>query len=197
MASLTGGTTFRGKVPIADGVEAFLFDKNGQGIIALWDRAGGGETRTLSLNLGERPVCVDLWGNVTPLFRTAEHRRDGRVPLKIGPTPIFLVDVDGEMAQLRASVALDRPLLESSFEPHLRRLRSARVTLIGLGALGCVQAAYLARAGASILASVGCYQLEHLGVTLFERIEGDYFTILGLPLLPLLADLRSAGLDGI
>jgi len=57
--------------------------------------------------------------------------------------------------------------------------------------------AYLARAGASILASVGCYQLEHLGVTLFERIEGDYFTILGLPLLPLLADLRSAGLDGI
>ena len=123
LTSTLGGTTFRGKVPIADGVEAFLFDKNGQGIIALWDRAGGGETRTLSLNLGERPVSVDLWGNVTPLFRTAEHRRDGKVPLRIGPTPIFLVDVDGEMARLRASVALDRPVLESSFEPHLRRLR--------------------------------------------------------------------------
>jgi hypothetical protein len=118
-----GGTTYRGKVPIADGVEAFLFDKNGQGVIALWDTAGGGETRTLSLNLGERPVSVDLWGNVTPLFRTAEHRRDGKVPLTLGPTPIFLVDVDGEMAQLRASVALDRPLLESSFEPHQRKLR--------------------------------------------------------------------------
>jgi septum formation protein len=56
---------------------------------------------------------------------------------------------------------------------------------------------YLARAGTAILASVGCYQLEHLGVTLFERIEGDYFTILGLPLLPLLADLRGVGLDGL
>jgi hypothetical protein len=120
-----GGTTFRGKVPIADGVEAFLFDKNGQGIIALWDRAAGAgdETRTLPLNLGQRPVSVDLWGNVTPLFRTAEQRKDGKVPVKIGAMPVFLVDVDGEMAQLRASVALDRPLLESSFEPHVRRLR--------------------------------------------------------------------------
>jgi septum formation protein len=39
--------------------------------------------------------------------------------------------------------------------------------------------------------SVGAYQLEGLGVHLFERIEGDHFTILGLPLLPLLAFLRS------
>jgi septum formation protein len=54
--------------------------------------------------------------------------------------------------------------------------------------------AYLERAGEAILASVGCYQLEGLGVTLFEAIEGDYFTILGLPLLPLLAALREKGL---
>ncbi len=47
------------------------------------------------------------------------------------------------------------------------------------------------------LASVGAYQLEGIGVHLFERVEGDYFTILGLPLLPLLAYLRSAGfVDG-
>lgn len=52
---------------------------------------------------------------------------------------------------------------------------------------------YLDRAGEAILASVGCYQLEGLGVTLFEAIEGDYFTILGLPLLPLLAALRGLG----
>ena len=41
------------------------------------------------------------------------------------------------------------------------------------------------------MASVGGYQLEKLGVHLFERIEGDHFTILGLPLLQLLAFLRS------
>ena len=52
-------------------------------------------------------------------------------------------------------------------------------------------AAYLDRAGAAVTTSVGAYQLEGLGVHLFERIEGDHFTILGLPLLQLLAFLRS------
>ena len=50
--------------------------------------------------------------------------------------------------------------------------------------------AYLERMGERVLSSVGCYELEGLGVQLFERIEGDYFTILGIPLLPLLARLR-------
>lgn len=49
---------------------------------------------------------------------------------------------------------------------------------------------YLELAGDLALASVGAYQLEGIGIHLFERIEGDYFTILGLPLLPLLAFLR-------
>ena len=53
--------------------------------------------------------------------------------------------------------------------------------------------AYLARVGEDVLKSVGVYQLEGEGVRLFERIEGDYFTILGLPLLPLLAYLRGEG----
>ncbi len=51
--------------------------------------------------------------------------------------------------------------------------------------------AYLDAAGEAVTSSVGAYQLEGLGVHLFERIEGDHFTILGLPLLPLLAFLRS------
>ena len=49
---------------------------------------------------------------------------------------------------------------------------------------------YLDVAGDAVTTSVGAYQLEGLGIHLFERIEGDHFTILGLPLLPLLAFLR-------
>jgi septum formation protein len=51
--------------------------------------------------------------------------------------------------------------------------------------------AYLDQAGEAVRTSVGAYQLEGLGVHLFERIDGDHFTILGLPLLKLLAFLRS------
>jgi septum formation protein len=57
--------------------------------------------------------------------------------------------------------------------------------------------AYLDRVGEAVTTSVGAYQLEGLGVHLFERIEGDHFTILGLPLLPLLAFLRSERLLGV
>jgi septum formation protein len=52
---------------------------------------------------------------------------------------------------------------------------------------------YLDRNGPELLACVGAYQLEGEGVQLFERIEGDYFVILGLPLLSLLSFLRDRG----
>ena len=65
----------------------------------------------------------------------------------------------------------------------------ARMTMRRLGADEID--AYLDQAGEAVTTSVGAYQLEGLGVHLFERIEGDHFTILGLPLLPLLAFLRS------
>nr|WP_309084312.1 Maf-like protein [Chelativorans sp.] len=56
---------------------------------------------------------------------------------------------------------------------------------------------HLSRVGDRALASVGAYQIEGEGVQLFEKIEGDYFTIVGLPLLPLLAKLRELGaIDG-
>lgn len=56
-------------------------------------------------------------------------------------------------------------------------------------------ARHLQRVGTKALASVGAYQLEGEGIQLFEKIDGDYFTILGLPMLPLLAKLRE--LDAI
>jgi septum formation protein len=52
---------------------------------------------------------------------------------------------------------------------------------------------YLEESGADILSSVGAYRLEARGIQLFSRIEGDFFSILGLPLLPLLGFLRSHG----
>lgn len=53
---------------------------------------------------------------------------------------------------------------------------------------------YLDAAGPAVTASVGGYQLERIGIHLFEKIDGDHFTILGMPLLPLLKFLRQAGL---
>ena len=52
---------------------------------------------------------------------------------------------------------------------------------------------YLRQAGEAVLGSVGAYQLEGLGAQLFDRVEGDFFTVLGLPLLPLLDFLRGHG----
>lgn len=56
--------------------------------------------------------------------------------------------------------------------------------------------AYLAAEGAALRACVGSYRLEGLGSQLFEAVEGDYFTVLGLPLWPVLAELRRAGVIG-
>jgi len=53
---------------------------------------------------------------------------------------------------------------------------------------------YMSQAGEHVLRSVGAYQLEGLGAQLFERVEGDYFSVLGLQLLPLLAFLREHGI---
>ena len=52
---------------------------------------------------------------------------------------------------------------------------------------------YLAREGEAVLGSVGGYHFEGLGAQLFESVEGDYFSILGLPLLPVLKELRAQG----
>ena len=71
----------------------------------------------------------------------------------------------------------------------------ARMTMRALS--GTEIEAYLDQAGDAVTSSVGVYQLEGFGVHLFERIEGDHFTILGLPLLPLLAFLRGERLLGV
>lgn len=122
LISTLSGAQFKGKVALGEGVEAFLFDRGGHGILAIWNRGGVETPRKLALNLGERPVSIDLWGNANPLPRPAGDTH-GYVTLSVGAMPIFLVDIDGPQAQLRASVAIDRPMIESSFHPHMRHLR--------------------------------------------------------------------------
>lgn len=105
-------------------------------------------------------------------------------------------DIDAAREQLRAlsgrthelcsavAVAKDGRVIFSRCEVARMTVRSLSERFIE---------AYLAAAGSAVTSSVGAYQLEKLGIHLFERIEGDHFTILGLPLVHLLAFFRREG----
>jgi septum formation protein len=95
----------------------------------------------------------------------------------------------GHSHQLHSAVAVarDGKILFSD-------VSAARMTVRPLS--GTEIEAYLDEAGEAVTSSVGAYQLEGLGVHLFERIEGDHFTILGLPMFGLLGFLRGEELLG-
>jgi septum formation protein len=114
----------------------------------------------------------------TRILSKAEDRAQARAQLK---------SLGGQTHELHSAVAVvkgDQVLFET--------VSTARMTMRPLS--DAQLDAYLDLAGNAVTASVGGYQLEGVGVHLFERIEGDYFTILGLPLLPLLDFLRGLGL---
>ena len=94
--------------------------------------------------------------------------------------------LSGNTHKLQSSVALAREgeILFAHTEEASLTMRKLSPEFIGR---------YLAAAGEEVLSSVGAYQLEGLGIELFDKIEGDYFSILGLPLLPLLDALRREG----
>ncbi|CAN7228780.1 Maf-like protein [Phyllobacterium sp. LjRoot231] len=101
-----------------------------------------------------------------------------------------LLKLSGEIHHLNSAVVLAK-----GGETIWRHVSVARMTLRDLdpGFIG----RYLSRVGDIALQSVGAYQFEGEGVQLFEKVDGDYFTIVGLPLLPLLAELRREGaIDG-
>lgn len=97
-----------------------------------------------------------------------------------------LESLSGKMHQLHSACSLFQDGREI-----FAAVTSARLTMRPLSPV-FIQA-YLETAGASILASVGAYQLEGLGIHLFSMVEGDHSTILGLPLFPLLSFLRQHG----
>ncbi len=101
-----------------------------------------------------------------------------------------LRDLAGRSHELHSGVAVAR-----DGKIMFENTAIARMTMRQLS--GAEILTYLDEAGDAVTSSVGAYQLEGLGVHLFERVEGDHFTILGLPLLPLLAFLRSERLLGV
>ncbi len=101
-----------------------------------------------------------------------------------------LLQLSGKTHRLNSGLALCR-----GCKTLWRHVSVAEMTMRDLdpGFIG----RYLAHAGQAVLGSVGAYQIEGPGIQLFERIDGDYWTIVGLPLLPLLTQLRAMGaIDG-
>ncbi|MGH6866098.1 MAG: Maf family nucleotide pyrophosphatase [Methyloceanibacter sp.] len=101
-----------------------------------------------------------------------------------------LLDLRGKSHMLHTAVALatNGETVWSQTESATLTMRDVSPEFIGR---------YLAAADDAVLSSVGAYQLEGIGIQLFDKIEGDYFSILGLPLVPLLDALRREGvIDG-
>jgi len=97
-----------------------------------------------------------------------------------------LLSLSGKTHRLNSAIVLLR-----GEEIVWRHVSSAHMTVRPLTADFVRR--HLERVGEKALSSVGAYQLEGEGIQLFEKIEGDYFTILGLPMLPLLSKLRELG----
>jgi len=101
-----------------------------------------------------------------------------------------LTILSGKTHRLNSAIALcrDGELLWDHVAHASLTMRSLSADFIGQ---------HLQQVGNKAMSSVGAYQLEGEGIQLFEKIDGDYFTIIGLPLLPLLAKLRELGaIDG-
>lgn len=114
---------------------------------------------------------------------------DGRILSK----PETRVAAEAQIAALAGHThrLLSAIVLFDAGQPVWRHLGEARLTMRKISA--AYLGAYLDRNWPGISASVGSYKLEEEGIRLFSAIEGDYFTILGLPLLPLLSQLALRG----
>lgn len=101
-----------------------------------------------------------------------------------------LLDLSGKTHQLNSAVVLVRDGVTLWRDVSIASLTMRKLDPGFVGR-------HLAQVGEAALQSVGAYQIEGEGIQLFEKIEGDYFTIVGLPLLPLLKALRELGaIDG-
>lgn len=104
----------------------------------------------------------------------------------LGEARARLAAMRGKVHQLHSGAALARngQIVWSGLDTASLRMRRFSDSFLD---------AYLTAEGEALLACVGSYRLEGMGAQLFEAVDGDYFTVLGLPLWPVLAELRRAG----
>jgi hypothetical protein len=141
-------TTCRGRLPVADGVTAFLFERNGRGTVVLWSDHDPAE-QTLAVDVTDDSAIQTLDGTLTAVRRAAGpavkpdemvlddggvHRAggngpaaDGTIKLVVGRSPILITNVDADLGRFRAGVNFDQPLIESNFQPHARHIRLTNI----------------------------------------------------------------------
>lgn len=174
------------KIPFT--VEGAAIDERAVEAPLLARGAGG---REIALHLARAKAEAVSWSHPDDLVLGADQTLEfeGRIfskPADRAAAAAQLAAFSGKTHQLHSAICLMRGR-QTVFD----HVGTAHLTCRAFTA--AFVETYLAAAGDAVLASVGAYQLEGLGIHLFERIDGDQATILGLPLLPLLAFLREEG----
>ncbi|MEO7027204.1 MAG: Maf family protein [Caulobacteraceae bacterium] len=148
--------------------------------------AAGVSAGELALGLAEQKALSLDAGDAVVIGADQTLSLDGDVAHKAGDLEAArqrLAALRGRPHQLHAAVVLAR-------NGAIRWRHLATASLIMRWFSDAFLDDYLARYGGEALGAVGCYRLEDAGAQLFDSIEGDYFSILGLPLIPLLGALR-------
>ena len=174
-------------------------------------RQAGIEAATVPPDLDEAAAKAGFAGGADDLALALAEAKALRVAavrgeaLVIGADQVLVCDGErfdkpadpaGAAAQLRALRGRTHELVTAVCVAQGERLRWRHVAVARLRMRDFSEEFlrdYLAAEGEAACQAVGAYRLEGLGVQLFEAVEGDFFTILGLPLLPLLGFLRQAG----
>jgi septum formation protein len=169
-------------------VEIILPDVDERAVEAAAGSLGPAEAARLLAREKARAVALDRPGRlVVGADQTlALGRRRFDKPRDRAAACAQLMALSGNTHQLHSAVAVVR-----GEDVLLDAVDTASLTMRSLS--DAFLDAYFDAAGGAVLESVGGYQLEKLGIHLFERIEGDHFTILGLPLPALIAFLRREG----
>ena len=186
---LASGSAARAQMLAAAGVD---FIRNPADIDEAGLMPSGGDAGAAALALAglkalsvseHRPGALVLGGDSILEFR---GERISKSP-EVASARALLTRLAGHTHRIFSSAVLAR-----DGKVLWRHVGEGRLTMRPLGQ--SFLDAYLDAEGPAILSSVGCYHLEGRGAQLFDRIEGDYFSILGLPLLPVLAALREQGI---